>query len=124
MVNESRTINIIRWTARIASAITAFLILVFFIGDGLSEGFQPLLHLTLRETLMMISFFAVWLGLILGWKRELTGGLLTVCGLVVFYILDYLFSGSFPRGPFFLIFASPGFLYLYCGIKCRKPGKD
>ncbi|MCD4708369.1 MAG: hypothetical protein K8S62_11615 [Candidatus Sabulitectum sp.] len=124
MANENGVTKGIRRAARIASAITVSLILVLFIGDGLSEGFQPMLHLTLRETLMMISFFAVWLGLILGWKRELTGGLLTVCGFAAFYLLDYLFSGSFPRGPFFLLLASPGLLYLYCGIKCRKPRKD
>jgi len=124
MVNESKVTKGIRWTARIASAITALLILMFFIGEDFEEGYQPLLHLSLKNSLMMISFFALWLGLVLGWKRELTGGLLTVCGLVAFYILDYLFSGSFPRGSFFLIFASPGFLYLYCGIKCRKSGKD
>jgi hypothetical protein len=62
----------------------------------------------------------VWLGLLLGWKWELYGGLLTLCGVAAFYLLDYLFSGTLPRGPFFLIFASPSLLFLYCGLQTRK----
>ncbi|MCK5035277.1 MAG: hypothetical protein KAS73_05230 [Candidatus Sabulitectum sp.] len=122
MANESKTTKIIRWTARITSAVTALIILMFFIGEDYEEGYQPLLNLSLKNSLLMVAFFALWLGLILGWKWELKGGLLTICGLAAFYLINYLFSGSFPRGPFFLIFASPGFLYLYLGIACRKPG--
>ncbi len=122
MVNESKTTKIIRWTARITSAISALIILMFFIGEDYQEGYQPLLHLSPKDSLLMVAFFALWLGLILGWKRELAGGLLTLSGLAAFYLIYYLFSASFPRGPFFLIFASPGFLYLYLGIACRKPG--
>ncbi len=122
MVNESKTTKIIRWTARITSAVTALIIIMFFIGEDYEEGYQPLLNLSLKNSLLMVAFFALWLGLILGWKRELAGGLLTISGLAAFYLIYYLFSASFPHGPFFLIFASPGFLYLYLGIACRKPG--
>ena len=74
---------------------------------------------------MMVAFVAVWLGLVLGWKWELFGGLLTICGVAAFYLLDYAFSGTFPRGPFFLLFASPGLLFLYCGLQTRKkPGVE
>jgi hypothetical protein len=69
---------------------------------------------------MMIAFFAVWLGLVLGWKWELLGGALAVGGLVAFYLLDFLFSGTFPRGPFFLIIASPGVLFLLAGVMGRR----
>ena len=123
--NKSKTVWVVRWIARISSALTAALILLIFIGEGLAEGFEPILHLTVRETAMMAAFVAVWLGLLLGWKWELYGGLLTVCGVAAFYLLDYLFSGTFPRGPFFLIFASPGLLFLYCGLQTRKkPGDE
>ncbi|MCK5785827.1 MAG: hypothetical protein KAH54_04610 [Candidatus Sabulitectum sp.] len=124
MVNEKVFIKIIRWTARITSAITALLILMFFVGEGFHDRYQFLFHLPLKDSLMMITFFILWLGLIIGWKRELTGGLLTVTGLGVFYLIDYLFSGSFPRGPYFLVFASPGFFFLYCGVKSREHKHD
>lgn len=113
-----------RWIARISAGLTAALILIIFIGEGISEGFGPLLHLTTRETLMMIAFVAVWLGLVLGWRWELYGALLTIGGLIAFYLLDYLFSGTFPRGPFFLIFAAPSLLFLYYGLQERKTSGD
>ena len=122
MANESITTKILRWTARITSGIAALIILMFFLGEDFEEGYQQLLLLSPMNLLLMVAFFALWLGLILGWKWELHGGLITICGLAAFYLINYLFAGSFPRSPYFLIFASPGFLYLYLGIACRRPG--
>ncbi|MFP4394505.1 MAG: hypothetical protein ACLFTI_04495 [Anaerolineales bacterium] len=122
--NGSRTLSIVRWIARISAGLAAALILIIFIGEGISEGFEPLLRLTARESLMMVAFFAVWLGLVLGWRWELYGALLTIGGLIAFYLLDYLFSGTFPRGPFFLIFTAPSLLFLYCGLQERKAAGD
>ena len=45
------------------------------------------------------------------------GGFLIVGGIIVFYLFDYFFSGSFPRGPMFLIIALPGILFLSAGFK-------
>jgi len=121
--NGNKAVPVVRWIARVSSGLAAVLILLIFIGEGLAGGFEPLLRLTARETAMMVAFAAVWLGLLLGWKWELYGGLLTVCGVAAFYLLDYLFSGALPRGPFFLIFASPSLLFIYCGLQTRKkPG--
>jgi hypothetical protein len=117
---KGKALRVVRWIARISAGLAAALILLIFIGEGLAEGFEPILHLTAREAAMMVAFAAVWLGLVLGWKWELVGGLLTVCGTVAFYLLDYAFSSTFPRGPFFLIFASPSLLFLYCGLQTRK----
>ena len=122
--NGSKTVPVVRWIARVSSGFAAALILLIFIGDGLAEGFEPVLHLTGREGAMMVAFVAVWLGLLLGWKWEFYGGLLSVCGVVAFYLADYLFSGTFPGGPFILIFASPGLLFLYCGLRARKTPRD
>ena len=118
--NRSKTVRVVRWIARVSSGFAAALILLIFIGEGLTEGFEPLLHLSVRETVMMVAFVAVWLGLLLGWKWEFFGGLLTACGVAAFYLVDYLFSGTLLRVPFPLIFASPSLLFLYCGFQTRK----
>jgi hypothetical protein len=118
--NRIETLQIVRWIARVSSGFAAALILLIFIGEGLTGGFEPLLHMSVRETLMMVAFVAVWLGLLLGWKWELYGGLLTACGVVAFYLVDYLFTGTLPRVPFPLIVASPSLLFLYCGFQTRK----
>ena len=122
-MNGSTTLQVVRWIARVSSGFSAALILLFFIGEGLTKGFEPLLHMSVRESLMVVAFVAVWLGLLLGWKWELYGGLLTACGVAAFYLVDYLFTDTFPRVPYFLIFASPCLLFLYCGLQTRKkPG--
>ncbi len=118
--NGSKAVRVVRWLARISAGLAVALILLIFIGEGLAEGFEPMLHLSTREAAMMVAFVAVWLGLVLGWRWELYGGLLTICGAAAFYLLDYAFSGTFPRGPFFLILASPSLLFLYCGLQTRK----
>ena len=122
-MNQIKTFQVVRWISRVSAGFAATLILLIFIGEGLTGGFEPLLHMTARETLMVVAFNALWLGLLLGWKWELYGGLLTVCGVAAFYLVDYLFTGTPPKVLLPLFFALPGFLYLYCGFQTRKkPG--
>ena len=117
--NGRAHVLVIRWIARITASLMAALMLVIFIGEGLASGGGLIPRLTGRETAMMIAFAAAWLGLLLGWRWELVGGLLTVSAMIAFYLLDYAFSGSFPRGPYFLLFFSPSLLYVYCGWQAR-----
>ena len=121
--NGDKTVRVIRRIARISAGVMATLILLIFVGEAFADGFEPILNMTVREIGMMMAFFAVWLGLLLGWKWELYGGLLTICGVAAFYLLDYLFSGTLPRGPFFLIFAAPSLLFTYCGWQTIKMQK-
>ncbi|MBS3751274.1 MAG: hypothetical protein KGY39_07200 [Anaerolineales bacterium] len=117
---EKRGVEIVRWAGRISAGLAAGLILFIFIGEGIAEGFAPFLQMTSWETLMMVAFAVMWLGLVLSWKWELTGALLTIAAAVAFYLLDYLFSGTFPRGPYFLIFSSPSLIFLYYGLRSRQ----
>ena len=121
MIESSRstTVQVVRWIARVWSAFSVAMILLIFIGEGISERFEFLGHLSSREATMMFAFAAVVLGLVLGWKWELYGGVLTVCGVVAFYLANYLFSGTLPRGPYFLLFAFPSLLFIYCGLHPR-----
>ena len=64
---------------------------------------------------MMAVFVVVFLGLILGWKWEKLGGWLVVGGMALFYLLDFAFSSTFPRGPSFALIALPGLLFLLAG---------
>jgi hypothetical protein len=117
---SNRLISAIRWIARIIATLSAGLILVIFIGEGIDDGIEPLFQLTVREQFMFVAFGTVWVGLILGLKSELWGGLLIIGGMIAFHLFDFAFSGNFPRGPFFLIFASPGVIFLLYAWLIRK----
>jgi len=114
---DNKTMRVVLWTARIWSALMAGMILLIFIGEGIHSGFGPIPQMTPRETAMMIAFVTVFIGLVLAWRWEILGGSLIVLGMAAFYLLDYLFSGSFPRGPIFLIIATPGVLFLIHGVR-------
>ena len=120
----NRSLLVLRWITRVASGLAALVILLFFVGEGLAEGLGPLLGMSTREALMMVAFAAVWIGLILGWRWELAGGLLTLVGMTAFYLLDYAFSGTWPRGPYFLLLASPGLLFVIYGLWARTNSRS
>ena len=111
---NQKLIKIIRWVARVWAALMAAFILFMAVGDAAMEGPGPLFQLTFRESLQMGAFIIVFVGLILAWKWEKLGGWMIIAGMAAFYMLDYAFSGNFPRGPFFLIIATPGILFLIC----------
>ena len=114
-MNE-KTTRIIRWTARIWASLMAAMIAVIFVGHAVEDGIGPFLNMTIRDSLMMVVFAATWFGLVLGWKWERLGGFLIVGGMAVFYLFDYLLSGSFPQGAFFSVIAFPGVLFLLASL--------
>ncbi|MBX3359784.1 MAG: hypothetical protein KF745_15315 [Phycisphaeraceae bacterium] len=107
-------VHVLRWLARIGSLASIGMLAAFAFGGG--EPGVP----TLRE-LGMIALFPVGvsLGMILGWWRELWGGVLTVLSLAAFYALSFGLTGRPPGGPYFVIFALPGVLFLACGLLAR-----
>jgi hypothetical protein len=115
--------NIIRWIARIWGALMAAMILFIFIGDSAADGIGPIFHLKSREMVMMAAFLVVFVGLILSWKWELWGGWMIVGGMLAFYLLDFIFSGTFPRGVTFLLIAFPGILFLFSHYASKKSEK-
>lgn len=106
------TRQILRWVARVWAALMAALILFIFIGDAVADGIDPIFVLPARDMLMMAAFAIVFVGLILAWKWERLGGWLIVGGMAAFYLLDFVFTGTFPRGATFFMIALPGIFYL------------
>jgi hypothetical protein len=107
----------IRWTARAWAVASVGLILAFLVG----EGFDPS-RIKAREWLGL-AFFPVGIsaGMIVAWWREGLGGSVTVLSLIVFYLINFATARTFPRGWAFLVFAAPGFLFLYCWLRSRSP---
>lgn len=98
---------VLRWTARVLGVASTLLLLAFAFGGR--EHFQ----LTAVEAVGFLFFpVGVIVGFALAWWRELTGGLVTVGSLALFYLWLYSRDGRLPAGPYFILFASPGFLHI------------
>ena len=98
----------IRWVARSLSILSLGMMLLFIFGEGISP-----LELDLNEFALLLCFpLGTSAGMVIGWRREGLGGTVTVSGLALFYLIHFVGSGRFPKGPFFLIFSLPGFVFL------------
>jgi len=107
---------IIRWVARATSIVSIGVTLLFVIGEGPNPS-----HLDLQQWALFAFFpFGVCVGMVVAWWNERLGGLITIicCGL--FYLLHLAVSGRFPRGPFFLLFSLPGFLFIISWAFSRR----
>ena len=100
---------IVRWTTRVLSILSIGMLLLFFFGEA--DFTQPI-TLTTREWVQVMFFpLGVMAGMILGWRHEGAGALVTLLSLAAFYTADFLFTGTFPGGPYFLLFSLPGILF-------------
>src|ERR1039457_5735149 len=73
-----------RWTARIVGTLLFLLFLAFFFGEGPPD----LSRLTSAERLQSLCVAALLLGLVIAWKWERLGGLITVAGFAFLVALN------------------------------------
>lgn len=106
---------VLRWAARLTSIVSIGMLLAF-LGPG--EKGTP----TLPEALLMAFFpFGLMAGMVLGWWKELSGGLVSVGSLAAFYAVVMVQRGHFPTGPYFALFALPGVLFLAAALVRSSP---
>lgn len=108
--------TVLRWTARILSAISIGVITLFMIG----EGFNPA-RISLPEWALFACFpFAVVAGLIVAWRNEWLGGAIAIGGLLGFYLTHAWFAdGHLPTGWAYGIFTSPALFFLLYAMLTR-----
>ena len=105
-----------RWLARILSIAVFAFIAAFVFG-----GNEPLVKPTPREWSLLACFpIGLLVGLAIAWHREVLGGAIGLGSVVMFYVLDFLLSGTFPRGIFFVVLAIPALLFLVLGLVKRR----
>lgn len=106
--------RIIRWVARFSSILSIGLILGFIIGEGIHYS-------SMNEWLGFLFFpFGISVGMILAWQKEGLGGSITILSLIIFYIIYFLSTDTFPKGLAWLLFSIPGFLFLLCWFRSKK----
>jgi hypothetical protein len=95
-----------RWTARIVGTLMALFFLAFVVG----EGPPPLFKLSLHEAVQFLSMAGLFCGLLLAWKWEGWGALISLVGFVLFLCMEHRFT----TGWIFLIPAAAAVLHVLC----------
>jgi hypothetical protein len=111
--------KVLNWVARIWTLASVAFVLIFLFGEGLqSHGVRP----TAAEWVGLALWpGGVGLGLIVAWFRARRGGLIATSSLIAFYVWNLLERGAVPRGPFFILVAAPGLLFLLSSYLSRPP---
>jgi hypothetical protein len=118
-MSETPGSKALSWLARILSLASIAFVLVFLFGEGLSShGAQP-------KAAEWISL-ALWpggvcVGLVVAWFQKGVGGTVATGSLIAFYGWNLLERGRFPTGPYFLLVAAPGILFLLSWLLSRRP---
>ena len=115
---------ITKWVARIWSILVFIFVAVMLIGEFVHpHTTEPI---SLEDIFLLVLFpCGVCLGVVLAWWLESLGGIISTACFITFYACMYLLRGQFPRGPYFLLIAAPGFLFLVswllgCGKQTEK----
>lgn len=110
----------VRWAARVGSIASLLLLSSFIFGPNEADKWPT------AQEWAGLAFFpgGVAAGMLLGWWKERLGGAVTVASLAGFYAWLFLTSGRIWAGPWFFVFAAPGFLFLLADwLSTRSPAQ-
>ncbi|MBI1310618.1 hypothetical protein GC176_04855 [bacterium] len=116
-MSEARVFRgIVRWSARLAGALSVGTLLYFVIAhlmnpDDGGPGPTP-------SEWFGLTFFpaGVIIGLALAFFRPTAGALLALGSLAIFYLWHIADRGHFPTGVAFFVFTSPAILFLVSSL--------
>lgn len=110
-MNTARTFAALcRWTARIVGTLFVVIMVVFALGEGIDKEFA-----------VQVSFLGhalVMVGILLGWRFELAGGIMALAGAFLVFISLFIGQGLFLPG-FYIAHALPGVLYIMSAVLRR-----
>lgn len=123
MINTNeKKLNTIRWVARIWSLLPV----VFALGH-LFEDDTNIVSEILFTDYMLLSLLAIYvIGLVIAWKWDLIGGLISAITFLVFIVLFAIFvDANFMAYVVFLLGAfPPALLFAYYGWSKKKQTDD
>lgn len=110
-MDSAKSLNLgLRWTAR----ITGGLLIAFVLLHVATEGLPKVEGISLEEAFLWGGFITCFLGNALLWKWELTGGVIAISGVSLFFAANYALSGKLPLGWAMMLLVLPGFLSITC----------
>jgi len=112
--------RIIFRSAQVLSVLSIAFLMLMFVGEGGLRNFSSAVAFRkfAGEAGLLFLFFPVTVaaGMIVGWWRAGLGGGITVAGLAGFYLLPLISGTRLPSGPWFVIMAAPGILFLISSV--------
>jgi len=116
----------LKYTARILSTITLIFITIFILGHIFFPDAES--SITFTESIGFLFFpIGFSIGLIIAYKNELLGGIITLISFIFFVIFIYILRGIFIIAMdhlFFTILNIPGILYIIVGILSKTKHKN
>ena len=101
-------LGVVELLARVGSIASITLLLMLFIG----EGFYPS-EISRNEWAGLLFFpLGVMIGMVIAWWKEGWGSAITLGSLLAFYVVWGYLLRNHIGGWWFVVFASPGFLFL------------
>lgn len=106
----------LRWAARITSVLAMGIIAIFATSGGSAPS---------KAEWIAIALFpvGVLIGLIVAWKREIPGAIISLASLLIFYGYMFAQSAFVPNMRYvgnFALFAIPGVLFLAAGVIAQR----
>jgi len=115
---KTKSLERIKWIARITATIMFLFAFPFYIGYGLP---LPNSSLSLVENIQLIIMPIVLIGLIVGWKWEKIAGYMISVPIFIKLLFALIFMEN--PDPMIILLAIPGTLYLIYGYKKFSTGK-
>ncbi len=116
--NDERTIEqALHWSARVLSLVSTFVIVLLFVGERFEIS-----RIAAREWVGLLLFpLGVIVGFAVAWWNEGIGGAITTASLLAFYLVyGLLLRGNINQGWAFIVFASPGLLFLLSWLRSHS----
>ena len=99
---------VIELLARVGSIASITLLILLFMGDAVRPS-----EISTNEWAGLVFFpIGVVIGMVIAWWKEGVGSVLTVASLIGFYMVYGYLLRNHIGGWWFIVFASPGFLFL------------
>jgi hypothetical protein len=111
---------ILRWSA----CALSLLLVTLFVALVIGEGPPPLWPLSVH-TLLFCLLILCFAGLLIAWRWELVGGLISLAGIAGFYLVHFINSGfeAFPGGWVFPSMWIPALLFVISATVRHKRGE-
>ena len=111
--------NIIVLILRGIARVLTLLIIFFFVLSIIKYPPNPA-EMTAKEIILFAGLLAIVTGFVIAWIWEGLGGLIIITGYIFFWIINYIFTGEFWLGEYFLIFPITGLLFIFCWWRTKR----